>query len=181
MRKLFSLIALLVLAFPALSLAEITATIGDRNSSGEYRVKADTNGVVTFASDTGIVLPYINYSTAGTGSSVSLTAAQSGAVITDTGGATPTTTGSCRKFILPRAAAGLNYTFTTGSKCTITIDTVDTSDTILYSIAGTGLDAGDSIKSTGQAGESVTLFSTAANKWSIKSNGSIAFTDNGTN
>lgn len=176
------LLILALLLLPSLSFAQsVTATLGDRNSSGEYRVKADTDGVVTYASDTGIVLPYVNYASAGTGSSVTLTAAQSGTVITDTGGATPTTTGSCRKFVLPRAAPGLNFTFTTGGKCTMTIDTVDTSDQILYSISGTGLDAGDSIKSTGQAGESITLFSTVANKWSVKSNGSTAWTDNGTN
>ena len=107
---------------------------------------------------------------------------ETGKIITDIGNSTaPTQAGkSCSKHILPRAAVGLTYTLIAGGRCTVTLDTVDTSDTILYSISGTGLDAGDSIKSTGQAGDSVTLTSTAANSWSIQQM-KATWTDNGTN
>jgi len=130
---------------------------------------------------TGSQQSVVVHTTATTGS-VALTATQSGAVITDMGGSAtgPTTVGSCNKYTLPRAAPGLTYTLSTGSKCTATLDTLDTSDTILYSISGTGLDAGDSIKSTGQAGDSVTVTSTVANKWTVSQMKSV-WTDNGTN
>lgn len=177
MKRLF-LLALLV-APVLVQAAEVTATFGNQNSSGEYRIKADTDGVITFASDTGIKYPYEHYTSANTNNT--LTADESGKVITDTGAASgPTASGSCSKHILPTAAPGLMFTFTAGSKCSMTIDTVDTNDTILYSISGTGLDAGDSIKSTGQAGDSVTVVSTLANKWSIVQMKGT-WTDNGTN
>lgn len=175
-----SLLLLVAILFPVLAnAADNVATFGNQNSSNVYRVVADTDGVVTFASDTGIKYPYEHYTSANTNNT--LTAAESGKVITDTGAASgPTATGSCSKHILPTAAPGLVFTFTAGSKCSMTVDTADTNDTILYSISGTGLDAGDSIKSTGQAGDSVTVFSTLANKWSIiQMKGS--WTDNGTN
>ena len=177
------LLALVVLwSAPAFAITETTATFGDQNSSGDYRMKAEfdgTSGYVTFARDTGILFPYESYTTASTNNT--LLAAESGKTITDFGGASgPTASGACSKHILPRAAPGLQFSFATGSKCTMTVDTVDTSDTILYSISGTGLDAGDSIKSTGQAGDSVTVFSTEANKWQIKAM-KATWTDNSTN
>lgn len=88
------------------------------------------------------------------------------------------------KFILPRAAAGLRFTVisgyntTSGSPVASTVDTVDTSDTIIYSITGTKLDAGDSIKSTTQAGDSVTLCGSKDNKWVICGM-KATWTDNG--
>ncbi len=138
-----------------------------------------TNG--TFIPDQagGTQVVYENYTTANTNNT--LTAVESGKHITDTGGAAgPTATGGGSKHILPRAAPGLEFTFSVGSKSFITVDTVDTSDTIMYSISGTGLDAGDSIKSTGQAGDSVTLTSTVANQWSITAMKGT-WTDNSTN
>lgn len=159
-----------------------TGTLGSQNSSKDYAVTATNDGtsnVVRFASDTGITYPYVNYTSANTADT--LIAGQSGVTITDMGGAVgPTAAGYCSKHTLPRAAAGLQFSFSAGSKCFMTVDTVDASDTILYSISGTGLDAGDSIKSTGQAGDSVTLFSTAANQWQIKAM-KATWTDNSTN
>lgn len=179
MRKLFLLVALLLLVGQPV-FAETTATFGDMNSSNEYRMKATydgTSGVITFASDTGILYPYENYTSANTANTV--IAAESGKVITDTGGAAgPTASGMGSKHTLPTAAPGMVYTFIVGTKSTVTVD-VQSGDTIQYSISGTGLDAGDSIKSTGQAGDAVTLFCTVANKWSIKDMKAV-WTDNGT-
>lgn len=173
---------LLLLAFCSPSFAETTATFGDQNSSGEYRIKATfdgTSGVVTYAADTGIQYPYERYTSANTPNT--LIAAESGKTLSDTGGASgPTASGFGSKHTLPRAAVGMEFTFTVASKSFITVDTVDASDTIEYSISGTGLDAGDSIKSAGQAGDAVTLFCTVANKWSIKDMKGV-WTDNGTN
>ena len=183
MKQFYLLIALLMLASPAFAVTETTATFGDQNSSKEYRIKSTfdgTSGVVTYASDTGILYPYLSYTTAPTTVSVTLIAAQSGITISDTGGGSPVAQGSCRKFVLPTAAPGMEFTFSANAKCTITVDTADTNDTIMYSISGTGLDAGDSIKSTAQAGDSVTVFSTVANKWAIKQMKGV-WTDNSTN
>lgn len=179
MKKLF-LIAFFALFLPCVSFAaSLTATLGDQNASSIYRVQCDTDGVCKFAQDTGIYYPYVSYTTSPTTVGVTLTASQSGTMIVDTGGGGPTTTGSCRKFTLPTAVAGMEFGFSTGSKCSMTID-VQSTDTILYSISGTGLDAGDSIKSTGQAGDSVVLFSPAANTWAVKAM-KATWTDNGTN
>lgn len=180
-RRLILLLLAVVMLAP-LSYAEVTSTFGDQNSSGEYRVKAEfdgTSGYVTYAADTGIKYPYERYTSANTNNT--LLAAESGKVISDTGGGPLTGgVGMCSKHILPTAAPGLEFTFVAATKCTMTVDTADTSDTIEYSISGTLLDAGDSIKSTAQAGDSVTVFSTVANKWQIKAMKGT-WTDNSTN
>lgn len=185
---MLTLAVLLMIAGLAYAADVPVATFGDANSSGEYRVKsiidsATGNGTVVYAIDTGIQYPYEHYTTANTNNS--LNDYESGKTITDTGGSSDAAMiceagegGS--KHILPRAEPGLEFTLTTGAKCSVTLDAFDTSDQILFSISGTVLDAGDSLKSTGQAGDSVTVFSTVANKWSIKQmKGS--WTDNGTN
>lgn len=178
--KLLSVIVLLVFVImPVLSqAASTTATMGDTNASNVYRFSCDTDGVCAYAQDTGILMPYVSYTTSPGTVGVTLTAAQTGAMIVDTGGFPPTGTGSCRKFTLPTAAPGMLFSFSTGSKCTMTVD-VQSADQILYSISGTGLDAGDSIKSTGQAGDAVTLFSPAAGTWAVKDMKAV-WTDNGT-
>jgi len=112
---------------------------------------------------------------------VTILAKQSGTVFSDLGGVTSDTlSGYGSKYTLPRATVGLTYTLTVGSLSTATLDTLDTSDTFMYSISGTGLDMGDSIKSTGQAGDSVTVVCAKAGTWSIKSMKGT-WTDNGTN
>ena len=182
-RAILGFLAIIFLAGNVYAADITTATFGDQNSSKEYRMKAmidssTGNGTVVFASDTGIQYPFEHYTTQGANTLLDY---ESGKVITDMGGASgPTQTGSCSKHTLPVAEAGLEFTLTAGSKCTTTLDVSSTDDTILYSISGTGLDAGDSIKSTGQAGDSVTLFSTATGSWSIKSMVGI-WTDNSTN
>lgn len=185
LRLLIALVCLMAVSAPAFAVTETTGTFGDQNSSLEYRMNATydgTSGVVTFASDTGIKYPYERYTTANTNNT--LLAAESGKVIVDTGGTTAglsmSANSGCSKHILPTAAPGLEFTFTAGAKCFMTVDTTDTNDLIEYSISGTNLDAGDSIKSTGQAGDTVTLFSTVANKWSITAMKGT-WTDNSTN
>lgn len=183
MRKFFSFILvalIMLLSMPAYS-AVTTATMGDYNSSNVYRFTCDSDGICAFASDTGIRWPYRNYTSANTADT--LTAAQTGTTTNDTGASTD---GSCNtagwggsKHTLPTAVAGMSYSFSAGSKCYITVD-VQSADVIDYSISGTLLDAGDSIKSTGQSGDTVTLFSPVAGHWSIKSMKGT-WTDNGTN
>lgn len=123
--------------------------------------------------------PVETYTSANTANT--LTAAETGKSLVDCGASTcgPTLTASCSKHTLPTAVAGYEFSFSAGRKCSMTVD-VQSTDTILYSISGTGLDAGDSIKSTGQAGDSVTLYSPVANVWAIKAMKGT-WTDNGTN
>lgn len=126
-----------------------------------------------------VQVPNINVLTANT--PTTLTIAQSGSVIGDSGGVTSDTlTGFGSKFTLPRAAVGLNYTLTVNSKSTSTLDTLDTADTFMYSISGTGFQMGDSMKSTGQAGDSVSVACVKAGQWTITQMHSI-WTNNSTN
>lgn len=186
-RKFFlSLIAVLLLAAPVHA-ATVTATFGDMNSSSESRIKADTDGTVTYASDTSIVYPYKNYNNGSlsTASPVTLSITDSGRTITDFGGKTAgsSVAGWGLKYVLPACTSstlGATYTVSTATKTTVTVDTASTSDTIAYSISGTALDAGDSIKSTGQAGDSVSLVCGASGVWSITQM-KATWTDNSTN
>lgn len=106
--------------------------------------------------------------TSPTSSTTALLAKQSGSLIVDMGGVTSDTlTGMGNKYSLPRATVGLTFTLATGSKETVTLDTIDIADTFLYSPGGTGLQMGDSIKNPGQAGDSVTVVCSQAGKWTI--------------
>jgi len=188
-RKILSLAFIGILMLSSMVYAQsVTATFGDQNSSNEYRIKADTDGVVTFASDTGIKYPYEYYNPASPPTTNTLTAAETGKFIMDVGGITlPATTtglGFGSKHVLPRAEVGLAFTLAAGSQCSVTLDVAgpngDPSDVIMYSVSSTGLDIGDSIKSTGQAGDSVTVMCPVANKWMIVDMQGT-WTDNSTN
>lgn len=202
MKKLL-IAVLFAMAFCGVANAAVTtATFGDYNSSGEYRVKADSDGVVTFASDSQLVLPATvstpasgtvsigasNTVSVGASSVVSLAETSSivypyrvSTVTLDTVAATDSgkvltaalTTGT--KFILPSATPGLRFTFIAPNALYMTVDTVSTFDTIRYLT----LDGGDSLKSTGNTGDSVQLICNTANKWDIM-NMFRTWTDNGT-
>lgn len=131
---------------------------------------------------------------------VSFNSQQSGLVMVDSGGVTSDTlTGSGSKFILPACNSGvlsspatsgqlttqgMMYTLTVGSKSFATLDTLNLADTFMYSISGTGQAMGDSIKSTGQAGDSVTVVCVPENNntgvWVVKDMHGV-WTNNGTN
>ncbi len=131
------------------------------------------------ASQGGYQVPVVYLATANTPQTI--TAVKSGTVFTDSGGVTTDTlTGFGSKWTLPRATVGLVYTIATGSISTITVDTLDTSDTFFFSTSGTGSQMGDSIKSPGQAGDAVTVVCTKAGTWTITSMDAAAWTRNGT-
>lgn len=127
----------------------------------------------------GMQVPVYTLTTANTAQTLS--AVKSGFYLNDSGGVTSDTlAGFGSKWTLPRATVGLKYILTVGSKSYATLDTLDTADTFLFSISGTGLAMGDSIKSTGQAGDTVSVVCTTAGKWSItQMKGS--WTNNGVN
>jgi hypothetical protein len=152
-RLLFVLMAVLMVAALPCYAANKTATFGDMNSSDEYRMTADTDGVITFASDTGIVLPY---DTATTGET--LTAAKSGVTMVSSA----TVAGA--KFILPTATVGLSIRLVAGTAYTIDAKPQST-DKINYSTAVTG----NKIVSAGGLADSVELFCATAGQWEIAS------------
>lgn len=148
------------------------------SSNSQLTPKALTSNGVATGLYGGYQVPVSTDTVANT--NVTLTAAQSGYVVTDSGGVTSDTlTGFGSKFILPRATVGLEYTLAVGSKSFSTLDTLDTADTFMYSIAGVGFQMGDSMKSTGQAGDSVSVTCTKAGQWTIAAMHS-AWTNNGT-
>jgi len=161
MKKVLLIAIAILLVGSFASAAVLTGTFGDQNSSKAYRVQVDNAGTVTFASDTSIVYPYAV-------SAITLDTLAT----TDSGKWIVNTNPIGQDFRLPRAAAGLNYCIVdgkaTGATSTyISIDTLDTSDTILKSIASVPLVAGGSLKSTGQTGDTVCVFSSAANVWQV--------------
>lgn len=203
MRKYLMLAVVIVFSFVGMAMAVNyddnlkivnTATMGDQNSSGLYRVYTDNTGTFTFGTDTSIKYPYQTYTFTGApavrGAGIKLlVTSDSGSTILDTMQKTlslltsPTLTGGGAKYVLPPAGdattLGTRFTITTAAQGYITLDTYSTSDVILYSISGTGLDAGDSLKSAGQAGDSITVQCNSANTWTVI-NVKGSFTDNGT-
>lgn len=179
MKKLLLVLALfMALVVPSGAFAASCAPDTDKWTNDAWCINSQDTLIPTTSAGQQVI--YETYTSENTNNV--LTIHETGKVITDTGGAAGPTAlcNGGSKHILPTASPGLTYTLTVGSRCSVTLDTVDTGDTILYSISSTGLDAGDSIKSTGQAGDSVTVVSTAAHQWSITSmKGS--WTDNSTN
>lgn len=164
-KLLFALALLIITANSAFAITSNTDT--DKLTLGQWAITSTDTLVPTASAGQQII--YENYTTANTANA--LTARETGKIITDTGGSTD---GTCNTaglggstHTLPDAQVGLVYTLTMGSKCFSTLDTLNTDDTIRYSISGTLLSAGDSMKSTGQAGDSVTVGCTVAHKWDI--------------
>lgn len=179
MKKLLFALALLILTTQG-AFAITSNPDTDKLTIGQWAITSTDTLVPTSSASRQEIVE--NYTTANTANA--LLENESGKIISDTGASTD---GSCNtagwggsKHTLPRAKVGLTYTLTAGSKCYVTLDTIDTSDIIRYSVSGTLLDAGDSVKSTGQAGDSVTVVSTVAGKWDIKEMKGT-WTDNSTN
>ena len=153
--RLFVLMAVALLLLFALSVpsfAAVTATLGDQNSSGSYRVQVDSDGVVTFASDTGIRFPYEAATTSDT-----LTAAESGKTIVSSA---PT---QAPTFTLPAAAVGMEFTFVAATAVSIILDPNGT-DIFKYA----SLSAGDRIyNSSAAAGDTIRVFCATANQWAV--------------
>lgn len=176
MKKLFLVLALLIIGSFLIPQGAFAACDPNTDNSdwrgwcvdqfGQLTPKSITTSSQQLSSQGGYQVPVSAVTSANT--SVSVLAQQSGTVFNDLGGVTSDTlSGMGSKFTLPRAVVGLSYTLTVGTKSTSTIDTVDTADTFMNSISGTGSQMGDSLKSPGQAGDSVQVVCTQAGKWSI--------------
>lgn len=157
---------------PQTGMAVVT---GYPNSIGGMAIPISNYNVGTNAG--GVAIPATTFDV--------LIAQQTGNVIVDYGGYSTTATidslkGSGGHFMLPAAMPGEQYTVISASQSVITVDTMTTgfaasvgvtypnSDTIEFSPNGTGMTAGQSIKSPGNAGASVTLVSNVAGQWQIK-------------
>lgn len=151
-RLLLGLVAALLIAAPCYA-ASTTATFGDMNSSGTYRMSANTDGVITFASDTGIVWPYSTATTNAT-----LTAAQSSTTLVSSG------TVDYVKYQLPAATVGLKYKFIAGTAKYIEVKP-SSGEIIHYSTAA----ASNKIRSAGAIADSVEVFCATAGEWEIGS------------
>lgn len=134
------------------SAAVLTGTFGDKNSSGNYRMQIDNDGLLTFASDTGIKFPYQSGTTNDT-----LTAADSGRTYVVTSGAI-----SAPTLQLPAAAVGMVYPIVSATTEQIAINPNGT-DIINYA----SLSAGDAIINGGAKGDKITFYCVTANEWSV--------------
>ncbi len=158
MKRILSLAVVALLAFSIPSFAAVkTATFGDYNSSNVYRLTADSDGTLTYASDTSILYPYSTASTNAT-----LTALQSGSIIVFNNGAGAAASGT--QFTLPTAAVGMEYTIVADIAKWIYVDAQST-DTINFSTATAGQRINNS--STAAKGDSITLFCASAGNWSV--------------
>ena len=124
----------------------------------------------------GVAIPATTFDT--------LLAQQTGSTIVDYGGYSITATidtlkGSGGHYVLPPAMPGEIFTIVSASQSVITVDTLTSAfatgegftyanaDTIEWSPNATGMTAGQSIKSPGNAGAMVTLISNVAGQWQI--------------
>jgi hypothetical protein len=167
-----------------------TATFGDQDANKNYRVSADTTGLVQFANDTSIAYPYENIAngtaianavstiTNNPGFGYFLSSTDSGLNIADYGGKTAgtaaigTLTGSGTRYILPTCSAsavGFQFDLATAVRETITITPYSTADSIAYSISGTGLLAGQGIKNSGTAaaGDEAEITCSSVGNWTL--------------
>lgn len=167
-----------------------TATFGDQDAAKNYRISADTTGLIEFAQDTPIAWSYENIAsgasingkyttTAGQGGGYFLSATDTGLNISDYGGWTAgvsapgTLNGSGTRYILPTcntAALGFAFDIATAVQETITITPYSTADSIAWSISNTGLPAGIGIKNSGskQAGDEVQAQCTSVGNWTVR-------------
>lgn len=154
MKRVLLMIALVVFsAMPAFA-ARDTATFGDYNASNVYRLKADTDGVLTFAADTGIVWPYLTKTT-----NYTLTAAQSGTTVVFTGSSNGT------MFTLPAATVGLQYAIIADVAKWMYIKPASGE---IINFSTNAANNRISNKTTAAIGDSITLFCATAGQWSSK-------------
>lgn len=154
MKRLGVLFLLLALAFPVQAAVKV-ATFGNQNSSGNYRIEGDSDGTITFQSDTSIKLPYEAKTTSDT-----LTVTDCGKTFSYAGTVNST-------FTLPDAILGCSYRFVSNTSSSLFYITPNSGDTIKFAVSSIPLDASDKLTSGGTTQDSIELFSTAADTWSI--------------
>jgi len=150
------ILSVLILLFFSVGVGEcgITTALGNKNSSGNYRMTIDTDGIVTFQTDTAINFPYQSGTTNDT-----LTAADSGRTYVIGEG-----TDAAPFLRLPAAVPGMVFPFISSSSSHSVYIIPNGTDIINYA----SLVAGDSIYNSSAAkGDSITLICTTANQWDV--------------
>lgn len=195
MKRILALVLLAVL-FSANAFAQavdnagnrITATFGDQDTSAQksYRVTADTTGLVQFDNGTSIAWPFEQIDTANTGQGAyTFTSLDSGLFVEDFGGNALTVsapgklTGKGVVTTLPAcvtATLGFKFEVVAAVRENVTLTPSTTADSIDYSISGTGLNAGQGLKTTStQAGDGIGVMCIAPGQWQVtKATGTIA-------
>jgi len=156
-RQLKVLILMLIVLFCAINVQaqSLVDTFGAPNSDWVAPMRVDTDRVITVAPDASFIAPYEAATTSDT-----LAATESGKTIS-----MACSTPNC-EIELPTAAPGMGFTFSTNNATILNVDPADT-DIIYWSISGVALHTGDKMTSPGATADSVTLFSTAANTWTV--------------
>lgn len=166
MKRILTLaICLLALSSQAFAVTR-TATFGDQNASGNYRLKADMDtingvnvGYLTFAQDTGIYSPYVSTATTNT----TLTAAQTGTTVVFNNGAG--VAANATTYTLPASTVGMQFTVVSDVAKYFRLAPTGT-DVFKYSTATTNSKISNS--GSALAGDSITVFCSIAGEWSIK-------------
>lgn len=156
--KRFLLLVLFVLLCQPVFAANKTATFGDQNSLKAYRLTATNDGVLTYAQDTGLVMPYLNTATTNT----TLLATQSGTVLIFGNGAGAAVNGTT--YTLPAATVGLQFTFVSDVAKYFRLAPNGT-DVFNFSTATTNSKLSNS--GSALAGDSITIFCGNTGKWSV--------------
>ena len=174
-KKAFALILMLALFIPALARASsngdyniTTATIGDKDAAGDYRIWVTNDGIEHYAQDTGIHFPYLNPAS----TDQTLTAAQSGTVLVINNLAGTYVNGAT--FTLPSAVPKLKYTFV------IDVAKIFRLKPASGEIINFSTDIANSkVKNTSSAiGDSITVFCSTAGQWSVTEHFGTWATDN---
>lgn len=178
-RKVLPLVILLICAMILPVSAKVISTVGNYNSSGNYDIEVDDSHYVTFHGGV-----YAKYELATTNDT--LVATESGkTVIVEGVGTTSTTT----TFNLPDADVGLEFNFVVGGGMTPTSGGLDVPDLIINpqdtdfiyyvnSAAASTFAAGDSIKSTGNTGDSIKLICAKDLYWYVVDSRGSNWSDN---
>lgn len=172
MKKFLTFAAVLLFLCSGVSYAGVTATVGDKNSSNNYRMTVDTNGTVTFQVDDSILYPGGIVTSVGTGIT-NLTKLNSGQIIA---------TSVAQKFNLPLSEVGLAYTLITTSGVKMTVDSINGGDILVGKFGGATMAPGDSILvSTPATGDTVSFYCPQLGKWVATEVTGTTWTNNTTN
>lgn len=176
MKRILTLAVFLLALSSQAFAATRTATFGDYNAAGQYRLKADMDtingvnvGYLTFAQDTGIYYPYISTAT----TSTTLLASQTGATVVFNNGAGTAANGTT--YTLPASAVGMQFTFVSDVAKYFRLAPTGT-DVFKYSTATTN----SKLSNVGSAlaGDSITVFCSIAGEWSISDRAGTWTVDN---
>lgn len=194
MKHILALVITAVLISANAFAANLVATFGDRDSNGVYRVQASDDGSIVYNSGTSIKYGATNtisyggstatafsYKQIDTSNTVTGTytfsPADSGLFIEDFGGnalnssAPGKLTGVGVIATLPACVAGTlgnKYEMIAAVREAVTVTPSTTLDSIDYSITGTGLNAGQGVKTTSlQAGDGIGVICVAPGQWQL--------------